>query len=125
MFRFLLCISVSIALSLRRSSNLDGLRDAVGSGRVDLLAGLVDLLQDGLVGQVGVDNCGLLLKRNLVAIDAWKKKTLSALVGAIDAATRQKEKIYARRSGYIPSSFLRTRSMAPEQPPQVMVTSNW
>jgi hypothetical protein len=52
------------------SSDLDRLLDTIRLARVDLLAGLCDLLEHGIVGK-GSDNLGgLVLKGHIVALDA-------------------------------------------------------
>lgn len=55
---------------LSGSGHLDGLFDAVGLGRVDLLARLGNLGEDLLVGEVGDDLGALVLERDFVALDA-------------------------------------------------------
>lgn len=50
--------------------DLDRLLNTVGGGRVDLLASLGNLGEDGLVGQGGDDLGGLVLEGDLVAVDA-------------------------------------------------------
>lgn len=102
-------------LRLSFSGHLDGLSDAVGGGRVDLLASLGNLGEDGLVGEGGDDLGVLVLEGDFVALDAWEMVRLAD-------GTNSKRSWDARKN--VPSSFLRTRSMAPEQPPQVMVTLN-
>lgn len=57
-------------LSLGGGGDLHALLLAVGRRAVDLLARLADLLEDGLVGQVGDDLCGLVLEGDLVRVDA-------------------------------------------------------
>jgi hypothetical protein len=49
----------------------DGLLNTVGGGGVDLLAGLGDLLEDGLVGKAGNDLCLLVFEGDFVALDAY------------------------------------------------------
>lgn len=99
--------------SLQPAGILDGLRDAVGFARVDRLACLLDLFQDGGIVESGLggDIGGLGFKRDVVFLDAWQggwSATASSHCGQRD----------------LPSSFLRTRSTAPEQPPQLMLTLN-
>jgi hypothetical protein len=55
---------------LSSSRDSDGLLDTVGGGGVDLLAGLGDLLQDGLVGEAGDDLGLLVLEGDFVALNA-------------------------------------------------------
>merc|ERR1712000_34157 len=57
-------------LSLGGGGDLHALLLAVGRRAVDLLARLADLLEDGLVGQVGDDLCGLVLEGDFVRVDA-------------------------------------------------------
>lgn len=62
------------------SRDLNRLVDAVSLGRVDLLSSLGNLLQDGLVGQLGDDLGALVLEGYLVALDACgEKEVLSVL----------------------------------------------
>ena len=126
---------------LRSSRHLDGLLHAVSLGRVYLLARLCDLSEDGLVRQRGDDFGGLVLEGDFVAFDTC---TDAALVSKpVESAAWGSERVcwLQQRDGRchvgageremdvdgfvdVPSSFLRTLSMAPEQPPQDMVTSN-
>lgn len=94
--------------SSRSSRNLHRLLNAIGRRRIDLLARLGNLAQDRLVRQSGDDLGGLILQRDFVALDACACQHPAQLDG----------------DGDLPSSFLRTRSMAPEQPPQLMETLN-
>lgn len=57
--------------SLRGSSHLDRLLNAVRLGRVDLLARLGNLFEDRLVGEVGDDLGRLVLEGDFVVVDAW------------------------------------------------------
>lgn len=50
--------------------DFDRLGNAVSSRRVDLLAGLGNLCEDGVVRKSGDDSSGLLLKRDIVALNA-------------------------------------------------------
>ena len=57
---------------------LDGLRLAVSLARVDLLAGLLDLLQHGVVveGGFGDDGCSLAVERDIERLDTWLEDCL-------------------------------------------------
>ena len=59
---------------MRRSLRLDVPGLAVGLSRLDDLAGLLDLLEDGVVieGVFGNDFCRLALERDVVRLDACR-----------------------------------------------------
>lgn len=110
---------------LRSSRNLDRLVDTVSLGRVNLLARLCNLGQDRLVGKRGDDLGALVLEGDFVAFDAWGLfPDKLAFQGGVLPQSRQQGNITLVEKKDLPSSLPSTRSMAPEQPPQVMVTLN-
>jgi hypothetical protein len=58
---------------------LHRLRNTIGLARVDGLASLLDLLQNGCVVQVllGCDGCGLALEGDVEVLDAWEEEGVS------------------------------------------------
>ena len=137
--RFLFVYVSDVRLRSRR--NLDGLFNAIRRRRVDLLAGLGNLRQDCLVGEARDDLGGLVLEGDFVAVDACTRMLVSEPV-EVDLGASGKLGVAGRGRGvedwimesegwgrygigaHEPSSFLSTLSMAPEQPPQLMVTLN-
>ena len=100
-------------------ARLDGLGNAIGLTGVDGLACLLDLLEDGAVVEavVGLDCSGLGFEGDVELLDTCEGQSVSStriLRGAYTCTGRTDS----------PSSFLSTRSTAPEQPPQVMVMLN-
>lgn len=81
LFLLLLLVFIFDFIFILLVSEFDGLDDAVGvalddlPGPVDLLAGLLDGAEDGLVLEVGAgDDAGLLvLERDVVALNACKR----------------------------------------------------
>ncbi|EWG52977.1 hypothetical protein FVEG_17044 [Fusarium verticillioides 7600] len=65
----------------RLGGDLDGLLNTIRLARVDLLASLCDLLEDGIVGEGGDDLGGLVLKGHIVALDTCKGMLLAAASG--------------------------------------------
>jgi len=98
-------------------AHLYGLRDTVCCAGVDLLACLPDLLQYRRIVHAwfGNDVRSLLVEGDVVVLDSWE-----TLV-SFRYSRRQGEYDFESHRRYVPSSFLSTRSTAPEQPPQVMV----
>jgi hypothetical protein len=98
---------------------LDIPRGTVGLARLDGLAGLLDLLEDRLVVErLFCDDFGsLCFERDVVRLDTWESQRC-------EARGSEGQRGAARGSGDLPSSFLRTRSTAPEQPPQLMAMLN-
>lgn len=94
-----------------RNAGLDIPCLAVGGARLDRLASLLDLLENGIVAErvYGDDLGGLSVQGHVVGLDTWKTVSLNS---------------HDDGGMYAPSSFFSTRSTAPEQPPQLMATSN-
>lgn len=93
------------------SLSLDVPRRAIGLTGLDCLAGLLDLLEDGFVGErVFSDDVGGLV--------------LEGYVVRLDACVELIATFATNRGVHPPSSFLSTRSTAPEQPPQLMAMLN-
>lgn len=89
-------------------------RVSVNLGRVDLLSRLVDLLEDLVeLEAAGYDPGGLGVEGDLVLVDSCYCEDQSPGCSMQGASER-----------YVPSSFFRARSTAPEQPPQLMATLN-
>jgi hypothetical protein len=122
--------------------DLDGLRDTVGFTRIDCLASLLDLLQHSLIGQrvLGRDVGGLCFEGDVVLLDACMYAS-SVNWNVMEVGGREERWVsdgcaaFVLRCGKVrpsamdvaanlPSSFLSTRSTAPEQPPQLMLTLN-
>ena len=66
---FFFSIGLSSLRHLSSSGDLDGLSNAVGSSRVDLLARLGDLGKDSFVGELGDDLGRLVFEGDFVALD--------------------------------------------------------
>jgi hypothetical protein len=76
------CFLDSPPILVRRlGSDVDRLLDTVRLARVDLLASLGDLLEDGIVGEGGDDLGGLVLKGHIVALNACDGILLAAVSG--------------------------------------------
>jgi hypothetical protein len=92
--------------------SLDLLCNTVGLARLYCLARFLDLLEHFVVGErvFGNDLSVLLLERDVVRFDTYRNISRNTLV--------------PQNRDCIPSSFFRTRSTAPEQPPQLMAMSN-
>jgi hypothetical protein len=87
---------------------------AIRLPRVNLLARLLDLLEHSRVVEriSGDDLSGLRLEGYVIGLDACKSRSVS------------RGRINVGEGGGAPSSFLRTRSTAPEQPPQLIAMLN-
>ena len=98
-------------------SQLDALDLAVGLAGVDLLAGLLDGAQHGLVGERGVcdDSGELRIEGDIVGLH-------TCFGGVCQLRVRGQREGRKGRDG--PSSLPKTRFTAPEQPPQDMDTLN-
>lgn len=69
--RFFVCFQSTGVRYLSSGRDSDRLLDTVGGGGVDLLAGLGDLLEDGLVGEAGDDLGFLVFEGDFVALNAF------------------------------------------------------
>lgn len=69
-FRFFFFLLVHRPAHLSSSRDLDGLSNAIGGSRVDLLARLGNLGKDSFVGELGDDLGRLVLEGDFVALDA-------------------------------------------------------
>lgn len=101
---------------------MDGHFLAVGLARLDLLAGLRDGAKDGVVVEsiVFCDHFGgLLLEADVVLLNACDGKLECYFRAGCPLRGEQ-----ADIATVVPSSFLRTRSTAPEHPPQLIATLN-
>lgn len=65
----------------RLGGDLDRLLNTIRLTRVDLLASLCDLLEDGVVGEGGDDLGGLVLKGHIVALDTCEGTLLVGVSG--------------------------------------------
>lgn len=71
----------------RLGGDLDRLLNTIRLARVDLLASLGDLLEDGIVGEGGDDLGGLVLKGHVVALDTCEGILLAAVNGRLAKCT--------------------------------------
>ena len=119
-------LSRGIGRSLQEKMPVKNAQDAldlpwgtVGLAGDDGLARPLDLLEDHLVGErLFCDDFGrLCFEGDVVRLDAWESQRCTR--GGAEERGRGE-----RGSVDLPSSFLRTRSTAPEQPPQLMAMLN-
>lgn len=110
-FNSYLCQWIPLSLPSSCVRALDRFTFSISFSAVHSLARLLDGGQYGIVGERGIggDVGGLGLEVHVEGLDAWVMLVASSPVTSVEL---------------IPSSFLRTRSTAPEHPPQVMVTLN-